>query len=147
MNQPACKEELQKFCDPEFADYLGDVTSNQQAIDRAIDGWADALEQMCTPILPVSSTVAAAKAAFKAAAVGMYISGAVFSAAAATFASVMSAGMAGYSVTQPTFTLIPVFAGDNHELMCDAFATQVQAWLATGTATLLVPPFTVVNWS
>lgn len=147
MNQPDAKIELQKFCDPEYSGYLGDVTSNAQAVDRAIDGWAEALEKAVTPISPASSTVAAAKAAFLAAAVGMYASGAVFSAAVAAFAAELGNGMSGYTATPPPTTFVPTSASPVHETACDQMSTQLVAWLATGTATLIAPPFTTVNWS
>ena len=147
MNQPDAKKELQKFCDPGYVDYLGDVTSNAQATTRAIDGWAEALEKAVTPISPASTTVAAAKAAFQAAAVGMYASGAVFSAAVAAFASVLGGGMTGYSTVPPPTVFIPTAVSTNHADACGEMATQLIAWLATGTATLLGPPFTTVNWS
>jgi len=156
MNQPDAKKELQKFCDPNYVDYLGDVTSNAQAIDRAIDGWAEALEKAVTPISPAVTplVVAGAKAAFKAAAVGMYASGAVFSAAVAAFASQIALGMAdpavnpplGYSATPPASVFIPSSVSTNHATACDEMAAQLVAWLGTGTAT---DNFTgnTVNWT
>lgn len=147
MNQPDAKKELQKFCDPEYADYLGNVASNAQATSRAIDGWAEALEKAVTPISPASSTVAAAKAAFQAAAVGMYASGAVFSAAVAAFAATLGGGMTGYTATPPAALFVPTAVSTNHADACGEMATQLVAWLGTGTATLIGPPFTTVNWT
>ncbi len=156
MNQPDAKKELQEFCDPKYSGYLGDVMSNAQAVDRAIDGWALALEKAVTPISPAISpaALAGAVAAFKAAAVGMYASGAVFSAAVAAFAVQIGLGMnnpvlnppLGYTATPPAAIFIPTSASPVHETACDQMAAQLVAWLETGTAT---DNFTgnTVNWS
>ena len=69
----AIKTNLQKFCDPEYSGYLGDVPNTTVAISRAIDGWADALENGFIAITPVSSSLIAAVAAFKTAAVFLII--------------------------------------------------------------------------
>lgn len=145
MNQPDAKKELQKFCDPDYSGYLGDVANNAQAVDRAIDGWAAALEKAVTPISPAISpaALAGAVAAFRAAAVGMYASGAVFSAAVAAFATQIGLGMAnpvlnpplGYAAVPPPSIFIPTSASPVHETACDQMAAQLIAWLETGTAT------------
>lgn len=144
MNQPGAKSELQKFLDPDYVDYLGDVTSTAEATSRAIDGWANALEKAVIPISPASTTLASAKLAFKAAAVGMYASGAIFSLAVAAFAQELGNGMTGYVATPPPTLFVPSSSSTVHADACGDMATQLIAWLATGTAT---DGITTVNWS
>lgn len=146
------KTELQKFCDPEYSGYLGDVPDVETAKQRAIDGWADALEVGFLAIVPVSTSVAAAKSAFKAAAVGMHISGAVFPGAVNAFFSVLATGMLvpgpAVSSTPPAGLYIPTSVGPSHETMCQDFATQLTLFATGGSAVLNIPPiFPTVQWS
>lgn len=149
LDQDAAKKALQVFCDPEYVDYLGDVADNQEAIDRAIEGWANCLYDCASLVVPLSTTADAAKAAFEAAAEGMHLSGAVFQAAVTEFASVLGGGMtgAGFAAVPPPALYLPLNAETTHEGMCNEMATLLVAWFQTGTATRLVPPFDTVNWS
>ena len=146
------KTELQKFCDPEYSGYLGNVPDFDTAKQRAIDGWASALEVGFTAITPISTSLLAAKSAFQAAAVGMHISGAVFQAAINAFFATLATGMLvpgpAVSSTPPPGVYLPVSAGPSHETMCSDFAIQLTAFAQNGTATLNIPPiFPTVNWS
>lgn len=145
------KTELQKFCDPEYSGYLGNVPDVETAKQRAIDGWANALEAGFTSVVPPSTTVASAKSAFKVAAVGMHLTAATFPAAVNTFFAALAVGMASPSIVSgipPVGTYIPTSANSVHEAMCADFATQLTVFATGGTAIVNAPPvFPTIPWS
>ena len=155
LDQAAAKTELRKLMDRKFKDFLGEVETRQQAIDRSIDQWANAWYECAKAVVPPTTSAQAAKAAFKTAAAGMYldVSGAAFKAACAAFASALASGMVGapvpqWTVVPPTALFNPIGGSQTDaEQWCEFVSGQMVAWLATGTATLIAPPNTMVNWS
>lgn len=115
--------------------------------------WAAAMKDYAKTVVPPSTTVSDAAAAlegvlpdaFKAAPAGV-------ESAFAAFAGTVATGMA------PTFTGVPPpapvgFAAllatiqPTREGAAAAFAAKIDAWMRTGSATLVAPPNTPSNWS
>ncbi len=141
------KDIFQKGFDPDFIDYLGDVLDIDEAKQRAIDIWSEALFECAKDIFPASTSSTAARTAFESSAVGMNLDGSVFSAAVAAFASTLGGGMTGYTPTPPPSVFIPTSLNEDHDLMCEDFSDQMIAWFQTGQSTLIVPPNTVEPWT
>lgn len=120
--------------------------------------WADAMESYAADIVPVSTTVAAAAAALATALDSAFGAGSVSAVAAAmetafaAFATSVGGGMAGYTPTPPATPVgfAALFAPpypESRQDGVDAVADAIDAWLTTGTATLVAPPNTVLTWS
>lgn len=117
--------------------------------------WADAVNGYAAGLVPASTTVAAGiptLASALAAAFGSPSAAPAFDAAFAAFAVTVAAGML------PTFAGVPPAAPLNvdsllgivrptHAAGAAAFASLIDAWFRTGTATLVAPPNTLVPWS
>lgn len=117
--------------------------------------WADAINGYAASIVPASTTVAAgipALASALASAFAAPSAAAPFDAAFAAFAVTVAAGML------PAFAGVPPAAPLNvasllgvtrpsHAAGAAAFASLIDAWFRTGTATLVAPPNTPVIWS
>jgi hypothetical protein len=138
-------EELQKFCDRNYVDYVGDAPDNDAAVTQTKEGWAEALYIGARFVSPPSTTALAARAAFVTAALGMHLdpTGAVFQAAAAAFADELGQGMVdGLSVvsyTAPPGLLIPTgLPTDDAAASSAAMAASTIDWFETGTATPLI---------
>jgi len=144
------KEIFQKYFDPKYNDYLGDVLTGQEATQRAIDAWSEAIYECTKFIVPISNTSLAAQLAFETAAVGMNLSGAVFSAAVAQYATVLGNGMIlmglGFTPTVPNTIFIPTSVNQTHANMCQDFSYQLITWFSTGFGTRILPPNDVVVW-
>jgi hypothetical protein len=117
--------------------------------------WADAAEAWASGIVPPSTTVSASKAALAASLAGAFATPAaapLMETAFLTFATAVGLGMAGYAPVPPVAPIgfAPQFAGPKPETHVEAaqqLASLLDDWMKTGTATLLVPPFTVLLWS
>ena len=109
MDANGIKTELQKYADPEFAGYLGDPPDSATSAARAVDQWAEGLFEGLKTVVPGSTSAAAARTAFKAAAVGMHLdpTGAVFQNALQTFGEVLCGGMIGYAIEEKPALFIP----------------------------------------
>jgi len=144
------KEIFQKYFDPKYNDYLGDVLTGQEATQRAIDAWSEAIYECTKFIVPISNSSLAAQLAFESAAVGMNLSGAVFSAAVAQYATVLGNGMIlmglGFTPTVPNTIFIPTSVNQVHANMCQDFSYQLITWFGTGFGTRILPPNDVVVW-
>ncbi|TGN20821.1 hypothetical protein [Leptospira idonii] len=141
------KDKFRKGFDPEYNDYLGDVTDMETAKQRAIDTWSEALFECAKNITPASTTASSARSAFESAAEGMHLDGSIFSAAVSSFASSLGSGMVGYAAVPPAAPFVPTSSEENYEGMCGDFSDQLIDWLKTGSATLIAPPNTISNWS
>lgn len=122
---------------------------------QCAQAWADAAGSYGAGIIPASTTVSAAAAALAAAlqsAFGSAPAAPAFDAAFMSFAVTVAAGML------PTFAGIPppaplgiatllVSPQPTHAAAAAAFAALIDAWMKTGTATLVAPPNTLVPWS
>lgn len=130
-------------------------TPPRAAADCA-QAWADAVKGYAAGVIPASTTVAAAAPALAsslASAFGTPSAAAGFDAAFTSFAATVAAGML------PAFAGVPPAAPLNiagqlslaqptHAAAAAAFATLIDAWFRTGTATLVAPPNTFVPaWS
>lgn len=106
--------------------------------------WANAIASYFAPVVPPSTTVAAAKTTLQAqltAAFGLPSAASAMDAACAAFAATVGAGMA------PTFVAVPpplpvnwaaLFAEpypDTAEQAAQKIAARIDAWARTGTAT------------
>lgn len=125
---------------------------------EAAQAWADAVQAMFAGVIPASTTVAAAAATLKTALESAFAGtvGATFAAnlesAFSAFAGTVAGGML------PTYTGVPPvgpvgFAGlcsSNKSSLAQAaadWADALDTWAKTGTATLVAPPNTLVNWA
>lgn len=117
--------------------------------------WADAAEAWASGILPPSTTVTAAKAALAGSLTSAFATPAaapLMEIAFLTFATAVGLGMAGYAPVPPVAPIgfAPQFSGPKpatHALAAQQLSALIDVWMKTGTATLLVPPFTVLPWS
>jgi hypothetical protein len=117
--------------------------------------WADAVNGYAAGVVPASTTVAAGVAALASSLASAFASPSAaspFDAAFAAFAVTLAGGML------PTFAGVPPPAPLNvasllavtrptHAAAAAAFASLLDAWFRTGTATLVAPPNTLVPWS
>ena len=124
-------------------------------IAQCAQAWADATSSYASAIVPPSTTVAAAGATLStalAAAFALPSAAAAMDAAFLAFATAVGLGMAGYTPVPPPAPLgvAAQIAGPKpttHAAAATAFATLIDTWMRTGTATLIAPPFTVLPWS
>lgn len=117
--------------------------------------WADAVNGYASAIVPASTTVAAGVAALSSSLASAFAAPSAaspFDAAFAAFAVTVAGGML------PAFTGVPPAAPLNiasllattqptHAAAAAAWASLIDAWFRTGTATLVAPPNTLVPWS
>lgn len=113
------------------------------------------MQSYASGIVPPSTTVSAAAAAMVGAlqsAFGSPSAAAPFDAAFTAFATTVAGGQL------PTFTGVPPPAPLNvasllaltqptHAAAAAAFASLIDTWMKTGTATLVAPPNTLVPWT
>jgi hypothetical protein len=117
--------------------------------------WADAMRAHATGIVPPSTTVDAACSTLEgalAAAFATPAAAALVDAAFAAFALALGLGMAPlYTATPPPAILgigtLLATSQPTHDAAATAFGALIDAWLRTGTATLVAPPNTVVPWT
>jgi hypothetical protein len=117
--------------------------------------WAAAMLDYAAAVVPASTTVSVAAQTLATALASAFASPtapADFDLAFAAFAASVGLGMA------PAFTGAPpaaplgigtllVGSQPTHAVAAAAFAALIDEWFRTGSATLVAPPFTVVNWS
>lgn len=151
LDDSACADEIVKRTDKDNMDFVG----YNDTEEKAIECFGDALDALSEMIFP-ASTVAAARAVFDSAAVGMSntVTGlATLISACNTYAATLGGGMAGYGLTTaPSF--LPIDFGDaslnlpgiTPQDAADYQSAKFKARMMTGVSTLLVPPFTVQSW-
>jgi hypothetical protein len=117
--------------------------------------WADAIVDYTTGVIPASTTVSGGKATLTSSLQAAFSSPDAapgVDAAVLAFATTVAGGMA------PTFTGTPPSAPlgimsllllkrETHAEAAAAFASHIDTWMKTGTATLVAPPNTVVTWT
>ena len=121
--------------------------------------WADAMKAYATGVVPPSATVAAAAPALEAALFSAFALtsrndlASALEAAFGTFALTVASGMAPTNTGVPPAGLVGFlglfsqpYATTRHEGVVRV-ANAIDAWMRTGTATLVAPPYTVVTWS
>lgn len=123
------------------------------------DAWSAALVDHAAGIVPASTTVPAAADALATALAAAFATpdpapaaAAAFDAALTAFAAQVGVGMApAFAATPPVAPLgvatLLAAPSPTHAAAAAAFAALIDAWLRTGSATLVAPPFTVVPWS
>jgi len=124
-------------------------------VAECAQAWADAVQSWASGILPASTTVSAAAAALSGALASAFSSPAAIpglEAAFATFAGSVGLGMAGYVPVPPPSPVgfAAQFGGPHpptHAAAAQAIAGLLDAWMRTGTGTLVAPPNTVIPWS
>jgi len=131
----------------------GDQAAGRNACARA---WADAMKGYAAGVIPASTTVSGAAAALKSALVGAFGSadgaGAMEQAFAA-FAGAVAGGMpaggwAGVPPPAPVgFAALLATMQPSRGAAAAAWATKIDTWMRTGTATLIAPPNTPINWN
>lgn len=121
--------EIRKINDELFPSFEGWPASEQEASQR----WAQAIATYVLTIVPVSATIALAKANMESEAP---LSPTGFD----SFASGLAQGMLGFTATPPPspINLLPVFpiglAGGSAEVCANAIANVIDAWFKTGIA-------------
>lgn len=120
--------------------------------------WADAVAAYASGVIPPSTTVSSAKATLAAA-----LDAAFGAPDPATVATQMEAAFLAFATTVGT-GMAPTFAGTpppapigiasigaqqpaTHAAAAQAWATPIDAWMHTGIATLVAPPFTPQTWA
>lgn len=119
------------------------------------DAWAAALLDYAAGVVPPSTTVGVAADALAAALAAAFATPAAVpavDAAFAAYAAQVGLGMAPAYVAVPPpvpLGIVSLLAAPSpsHAAAAAAFATLIDTWFRTGTATLVAPPFTVVPWS
>jgi len=138
LSLSACRSELGKAFDKNDAAYLGPISSNQDAKDRTVQGWANALEKCAQGITPPSTSLAAAKAAMISAMTGSFadLTGATWLASFQAFTAALATGMSPlYTATPPAQPPILNAPMPSMASALDAHAAAIVAWLKTGSAT------------
>ncbi|AXR62878.1 hypothetical protein DQM68_19710 (plasmid) [Leptospira mayottensis] len=146
ISESAFKTELEKFCNPHSPDYLGDPQTRTIAIQRANQGWVNALYECAKNISPVSTNANAAKAAFLGIVGIEVMTLEILQHAVSQFALTLGQGMSGYNSTPPPALLILSSSATDYDSNCSQIASKVCNWLRTGQSMLLVPPNTIEPW-
>lgn len=124
-------------------------------VGECADAWGQALQGYAAGVVPPSTTVPAAASTLTAALAAAFatpVAAPAVDAAFTAFAASVGLGMA------PAFAAIPPPAplgiatllaapAPSHAAAAAAFASLIDTWCHTGTATLVAPPFTVVPWT
>lgn len=117
--------------------------------------WADAARAHAAGVVPPSTTVESAATTLEgllASAFATPAAAALVDAAFSAFALTLGLGMAPlYTATPPPAPLgvatLLAASQPTHAAAAAAFASLVDTWIRTGTATLVAPPNTVVPWT
>ena len=125
------------------------------SIDGCAAAWADAMESYATSIVPASTTVPAAASDLEAALKTTFVNNGstamltTLESDFLTFATTVGGGMTGYTSTPPPGLVgfSTIGNADTHATAAANFANKIDTWMKTGIATLIVSPYTVVNWS
>lgn len=130
-------------------------TSPPSDIAGCAAAWANAMEDYATAIVPASITVTLAASALESNLITTFADNgspsmiALLEANFALFADGVALGMIGYTAVSPP-GLVGFGTIGNQTSWGDAasaWVTKIDDWMRTGTATLIVFPFTVSNWS
>lgn len=125
-------------------------------VAECAEAWGSAVRDYAAGIVPPSTTVGAAAASLTtalAAAFATPVAAPAFDLAFAAFATTVGAGMLPAFVAVPPPAPLGVAAllaapQPTHAAAAAAFSASIDLWMRTGSATLAVPPFTVVPaWS
>ena len=124
--------------------------------------WKTAMQSYAAGIIPASTTVAAASTALETKLTIVFATPGTGPAKAAametellTWATAIGAGMVGWTPVPPIgligfaaeFAKAPAAWSATHAIAATLWSGNIQTWMITGKATLIAPPFTVVNWS
>lgn len=127
-----------------------DVTASRAACAQE---WASCMQSYAAAIVPASTTVAAAAATLSSALAGAFAAPSAATpvdAAFLAFATTVGSGMAGFTPVPPPAPLgiasLLAVTRDTHAEAAAAFASHIDTWMRTGTATPL-PSGSPVNWS
>jgi hypothetical protein len=152
LDNSILKQELEKIFDNESDLFEGFPETHELAAER----WATAFDTYAKAVVPPSLTSEVAKAAFVSTFLGMNFSNGViqFPLCFVNYAAALAPGMAPLNTGVPPIG-IPIFApiyaigyGGGSSAACIALLVNIlDTWIKTGTATLVAPPNTVVNWS
>lgn len=150
--QPTLVQEVLKLVDQNNPQFLGFPPTLQGA---AVN-WGNAVAFYASTIVPVSATISAAQAAFVARLNQINLTTQngqeMFHLAFIDFAVALAPGMAGFVAVPPVaiLNLYPIFAStlnhQNVQAFANEFATTVDTWFRTGTATP-VSGGPVIPWS
>ncbi|WP_016753883.1 hypothetical protein [Leptospira santarosai] len=146
ISESAFKSELEKFCNPHSSNYVGDPQTRTEAIQKANQGWGNALYECAKNITPTSTTAQAAKDAFMAIVGAEIMTLEILQQAANQFALKLGQGMTGYNATPPPSHLTLNSSATDYDSNCSQVANQVCNWLRTGQSMLLIPPYTIEPW-
>lgn len=136
----------------EFAAFFGAAPATYDGCGRA---WADAVGEYAKTVTPPSTTVAAAAEQLGTALGAAFaepLAITAMEAAFTAFGAAVGGGMTGYVATPPPGPVgfANAFAQPMPQTQAEAaerMSALVDTWMRTGTATLAVPPSTVVPWS
>lgn len=159
----SAETEANRFGNPGSPLYVGDPEDLPAIKIMMSDGHSNLLFEATKLVHPPSIGVVAARDALKAVLLGATYDAAYaafYQASLAAFTITVAAGMVGQTTTSPPGTVvsaskpaalfIPVGPAPDHSSMCLALATQIVAWLATGTATVqptVGGPTVDINWT
>ncbi|EMO53914.1 hypothetical protein [Leptospira noguchii] len=146
ISESAFKAEIEKFCNPQSPNYLGDPQTRAEAILKANQGWANALYECAKNISPVSTNANAAKTTFLEIVGTEVITLEILQQAVSQFALTLGQGMSGYNSTPPPAPLMLSSSATDYDSNCSQMASQVCNWLRTGQSTLIAPPYTTGPW-
>ena len=125
-------------------------------VAECAEAWAQAMADYAAGVVPVSTTVAAAASSLAtalAAAFAAPVAAPAFDAAFGAFGATVAAGMlplfAGVPPPAPLGIAALLAASQpTHAAAAAAFATHIDLWMRTGSAALVLSPFTEVPaWS
>jgi hypothetical protein len=118
--------------------------------------WADAVKGFAAKVIPASTTVSGAASTLEGALLSAFGSQAAAPAleqAFAAFAVSVAGGMAaaGFTGVPPPgpvgFAALLATIQSSRSSAAAAWAAKIDAWARTGTATLIAPPNTLLNWT
>lgn len=135
-----------------FAAFFGNAPATYEGCGRA---WADAVGAYAASVTPPSTTVSAAAVQLGMALAGAFAQESALAAMESAFSAFgvsVGAGMAGYVPTPPPGAVgfAAAFAGPMPQTQGEAaqrMSGLIDTWMRTGTASLAVPPGTVIPWS
>ncbi|CAB4185230.1 hypothetical protein UFOVP1492_97 [uncultured Caudovirales phage] len=150
--QATLAQEVLKLIDQDSPQFVGFPPTVQEAANS----WALAITNYISPIIPPSVTISAAQAAFAArlaqAKPSLQNGQLLFHLAFVDFALALAPGMVGFISVPPiaTLNLYAIFAASldhqNVQVFANSFATAVDTWFRTGTATP-VSGGPIIPWS
>lgn len=153
LNKSILEVELIKIMDKDDSSSFEGFPKDAKEVGER---WANALDAYASAVTPPSTTPSAAKVAseriFATASPILANAAIVLPQAFLAYATILAGGMSGYTGVPPAgvLDLSTVFAiglGGGSGSDCAAeMANKVDIWFKTGTATLIVPPNTVLNW-